>query len=194
VLVGIASVVVVYLYFFSAILPFGHRAVSEERGKFEQEYRQLSADLSKARQTLTNREEVEQQYQVITRRWEVASELLPEERELPSLLRRVSLVGQQSGVEFELFEPQSMIAGEVYTENPVNVRVVGSYHEVGAFLAEVANLQRIVNVSNLELSDLDEDELEGRKTVRASFTATAYTLNMDGLNGQRGRKGEKDEG
>lgn len=195
-MVGIASAAVVYFYFFSALIPFGHRAVSGERGKLEQEYRQISADLSKARQTLTNREEVEREYQIITQRWEVASELLPEKRELAGLLRKVSLVGQQSGVEFELFEPQAMIVGEVYTENPVNIRVIGGYHQVGAFLAEVANLERIVNVGSLELDDLNEDELEGRRTVRASFTATAYTLNEDAMDKERGRggKGEKDEG
>jgi len=189
----IASAAVVYLYFFSGFLPFGHRVLAQERGKLEQEYRQLSADLSKARQTLTNREEVERQYQVISQRWEVASDLLPEERELAGLLRKVSLVGQQSGVEFELFKPQPQIMGEVYIENPVQIRVVGGYHQVGAFLAEVANLDRIVNVSDLSLAELDQETAEGRQTVEASCIATAYTLNPN-FRGTSGTKGVNDEG
>ena len=157
-------------------MPFGHRAVSAERQVLETEYRELSADLSKARQTLTNREEIERQYEVITQRWDVASELLPEEREVAQLLRKVTLVGQQSGVEFELFRPKARVAGEIYTENPVDVRVTGGYHEVGSFLAEVANLNRIVNVSGLNLrANTDPDA--GESTVTAVFTATAYTLN-----------------
>jgi type IV pilus assembly protein PilO len=176
--VGLGSVAVLYLYFLAPFLPFGHRAVAEERGQLEQQYRQLSSDLSKARQTLTNLEEVERQYEVITRRWEVASELLPEERELAALLRKVSLVGQQSGVEFELFKPRAVMPGELYVEHPVEVKVVGGYHEVGAFLAEVANLDRIVNVTNLTMEELKSQEgEETRQTVRAAFIATAYTMN-----------------
>jgi type IV pilus assembly protein PilO len=124
----------------------------------------------------------------------VASELLPEERELAALLRKVTLVGQQSGVEFELFKPRPPMAGEIYTEHPVEIRVVGGYHEVGAFLAEVANLDRIVNATNLALTELEEPS--GRQTVRAGFTATAYTLveaPVAAGDGQ-GAKGEKDEG
>lgn len=176
ILVGIGIVGVLYLYFFSTFVPFGHRAVSADRQVLETEYRELSADLSKARQTLTNREEIERQYEVITQRWDVASELLPEEREVAQLLRKVTLVGQQSGVEFELFRPKARVAGEIYTENPVDVRVTGGYHEVGSFLAEVANLNRIVNVSGLNLrANTDSDA--GENTVTAVFTATAYTLN-----------------
>jgi len=177
--IGLGSVAILYLYFLSPFLPFGHRAVAEDRAQLEQEYRQLSSDLSKARQTLTNLEEVERQYQVITQRWEVASELLPGERELAALLRKVSLVGQQSGVEFELFKPKAIMPGELYVEHPVEVKVVGGYHQVGAFLAEVANLDRIVNVSNLTMDELDVPEGEEsstRQTVRASFIATAYTM------------------
>jgi type IV pilus assembly protein PilO len=198
--VGLGAVAVLYLYFLSPFLPFGHRAVAEDRAELEQEYRQLSSDLSKARQTLTNLEEVERQYQVITQRWEVASELLPGERELAALLRKVSLVGQQSGVEFELFKPKPIMPGELYVEHPVEVKVVGGYHQVGAFLAEVANLDRIVNVSNLTMAELEVPEgEESRETVRASFIATAYTMSPTPPAGGEGKangtaKGGKHDG
>ena len=174
-IVGIAVAGLVYAYFFSTFLPFGHRRVADERAELESRYQQLSSDLSKARQTLSSEAEVERQYQILNRRWEIASNLLPEERELAELLRKVTLVGQQSGVEFHLFKPQSPIPGEVYVENSVNVEVEGGYHEVGAFLTEVANLDRIVNVSNLALHEVTEESQE--RTVHANFVATAYTLN-----------------
>ena len=175
-LAGIAAAAILYLYFFSAFIPFGHRAVAAERAGLEQEYRELSADLSKARQTLNNLAEVERQYELLTRRWEVAAELLPEEKEVAELLRKVTLVGQQSGVEFLLFRPKATLTGEIYNENPVEVKVVGGYHQVGSFLAEVANLDRIVNVTSLALT-ARENEARQRQTVEALFTATAYTLN-----------------
>ncbi len=174
-LVAAATGAIVYFYFFSTFVPFGHRAVAEERQELEAKYQQLSSDLSKARQILNNMEEVERQYKVLNRRWEIASSLLPEERELAELLRKVTLVGQQSGVEFQLFKPHAPLPGEVYVENSVDVRVTGGYHQVGAFLTEVANLDRIVNVSNLSLVENIVDVGTG-STVSASFVATAYTL------------------
>jgi len=173
--VGAGIAAVLYLYFFSTFLPFGHRAMAQEKGKLEQEYRQLSSDLSNARQSLNNLAEVERQYEVITKRWEVASELLPEQREVATLLRKITLVGQQSGVEFDLFKPKDRVPGEIYTENPVEIEVVGGYHQVGSFLAEVANLDRIINVSGLKLTSLDDGK--DSQTLKASFVATAYTLN-----------------
>ncbi len=176
-LVGIGAAAILYLYFFSTFIPFGHRAVAAERAELEQSYQQLSTDLSKARQTLNNLAEVERQYQILNRRWDVASKLLPEDKEVAELLRRVTLVGQQSGVEFLQFKPRAQVAGDVYNENPVDVQVVGGYHQVGAFLAEVANLERIVNVSNLNLVANPDADAPSGQTVEARFVATAYSLN-----------------
>ena len=175
IMVGVVSAAVLYLYFFSTFVPFGHRAYAAEKAQLETQFQALSADLSKARGTLNNLEEVERQYQILGRRWEVASKLLPEEREVAALLRQVTLVGQQAGVEFLLFRPEGTVPGEVYVEAPVSVRVSGGYHQVGAFLSQVANLERIVNVSSLNLI-IVEDEDRPNETVEASFTATAYTL------------------
>lgn len=175
IIVGVGAAAIVYFYFFSTFVPFGHRALSEEKAQLEQEYRQLSSDLSNARQSLNNLAEIERQYELITRRWRVAAELLPEQKEVASLLRKVTLVGHQSGVEFELFRPGAIVPGEIYNENPVTVQVTGGYHEVGAFLAEIANLDRIINVSTLTLTTPTSPEMKA--TVLASFTATAYSLN-----------------
>ena len=176
ILVGFVSAALIYLYFFSTFIPFGHVAAAEERQNLEADFQKLSADLSKARQTLENRDEVERQYEILERRWQVASKLLPEEREIADLLRQVTLVGQQSGVKFELFRPKPLVRGQVYIEAPVEVKVSGGYHEVGTFLSEVANLSRIVNVNGLRMVTM-EDEKSPDHTVVAHFTATAYTLN-----------------
>jgi type IV pilus assembly protein PilO len=191
ILVGVGVAAILYLYFFAAFLPFGHRAVAAERSQQEEAYKKLSSDLSNARQSLNNLAEVERQYEVITRRWEVAADLLPEQREVATLLRKVTLVGQQSGVEFELFKPKPRIPGEIYTENPVEVAVIGGYHQVGSFLAEVANLDRIINVSGMKLVTLDngdEKTANDTKTVRATFVATAYTLNPPIAESAKGEK------
>ena len=190
ILAGIGVAALGYLYFFSTFVPFGHRPLAAEHSQLEEQYKQLSSDLSKARQSINDLEEVERQYQVITTRWQVATQLLPEQREVANLLRKVTLVGQQAGVEFELFKPKPQIPGEIYTENPVEVRVVGGYHQVGSFLAEVANLDRIVNVTGMSLKSREEGTKA--QTVEAAFLATAYTLNPITESGEKSK--EKDKG
>jgi type IV pilus assembly protein PilO len=175
VLSGIVVAGLGYLYFFATFVPFGYRAMSAEKKGLQGQYEQLSSDLNKARQTLSSMARVEREFEAIQARYEAARMLLPEEKEVANLLRMVSLVGQQSGVQFELFKPMPQIVQGYYIENPVEVKVVGGYHEVGAFLADVANLSRIVKVSSLNLTGLEGSETS--ETVTASFTASAYTLN-----------------
>lgn len=175
VLSGIVVAGLGYLYFFATFVPFGYRAMSAEKKELQGQYEQLSSDLNKARQTLSSMARVEREFEALQVRYEAARLLLPEEKEVANLLRMVSLVGQQSGVQFELFKPMPQIVQGYYIENPVEVKVVGGYHEVGAFLADVANLSRIVKVSNLNLGGLEGSETS--ETVMATFTASAYTLN-----------------
>jgi type IV pilus assembly protein PilO len=175
ILAGMVMAGVGYLYFFATFVPFGYRAMSTEKKELQAKYEQLSSDLNKARQTLSSMARVEAEYEVVLRRCQAAEKLLPEEKEVANLLRMVALVGQQSGITFELFRPMPAVPQGYYIENPVDVKVSGGYHEVGEFLADVANLARIVKVSNLSLATYDKGETDD--TVMAAFTASAYTLN-----------------
>lgn len=174
-LVGILIAAVSYLYFFAGFMPFGYQAMQKDKKQLQAKYEQLSSDLEKARQTAANMPRVEREFELVQRRYTAAQKLLPEEREVANLLRMVSLVGQQEGVKFDLFKPAPQIVQGYYIENPVDVKVVGGYHEVGAFLAEVANLSRIINVARLNLKTYDKGTAD--ETVEASFTASAYTMN-----------------
>jgi type IV pilus assembly protein PilO len=101
---------------------------------------------------------------------------LPQENEMPNLLRKVTAAGKQSGIEFTLFKPEAKTPHEFYTDNPVSLKIEGGYHQTGVFLSRLANLDRIVNVENLKLTGLPQEK-SGMLTVAAEFTLTAYTLN-----------------
>jgi type IV pilus assembly protein PilO len=83
-------------------------------------------------------------------------------------------------VKFTLFKPQPPTDGEYYTEYPVEVSVVGGFHEAAAFLSEIANLSRIVNVSKLKMATFEKGRVE--ETVQATFIASAYTLKRGAAN------------
>ena len=114
------------------------------------------------------------------------SELLPADRQLPTLLRKITLAGQQTGITFTLFRPSAMQPSDYHTEMPINVAVSGDYHAVGSFLAELSNMRRIVTVTNLKLTT--NTKPDGTGTTIAEFTASAYSLNTSPAGASAGTK------
>jgi Tfp pilus assembly protein PilO len=128
-----------------------------------------------------NLAKLEAEYNRLHDKWIAAQGLLPRDKEVADLLKKVTRIGSQAGIDFLLFEPQPAIQREFITENPVHVKVRGEYHQLGIFLSKIANLDRIVNVSNLMVKP--EDAKDGGKdsavrnyTIEAELTLTAYTL------------------
>jgi len=173
-IVAVLMAAVIYFYFFAPFLPFGFRAQAAKHGELRQEYDRLSSDLSKARQMVNDLPRLRKEYNELHAAWLLAKELLPEEKEVAALLSKVTIAGQQSGVKFTLFKPNPPVDRDYYVEHPVEVSVVGGFHEVAAFLSEIANLSRIVNVSRLKLVSYAKGEPE--EVVQATFIASAYTL------------------
>ena len=77
---------------------------------------------------------------------------LPNKTEVADLLVDVSQTGLASGLEFELFQPQTENPREFYAELPISIRVVGEYHEFGNFVSGVAALPRIVTLHDLKIN------------------------------------------
>jgi type IV pilus assembly protein PilO len=168
-------VVVVPMYFMTATYPFTWAARAETIKGLEGKHGELSRDLEKARLLVRNLERVEQEYGILRDQWEVAQTLLPEQNEMPNLLRKVSAAGQQSGIEFQTFRPVAPMNQGFYADNPIEVTIKGGYHQTGVFLSRLANLNRIVNVSKLRMQSVKEQE-KSPATMETDLILTAYTL------------------
>jgi type IV pilus assembly protein PilO len=182
IIVGILCIMIGYVYFFTSFLPFFHHPMRAKIASLSSEYEKMSAELEKARKTVGNLAKLEAEYNRLHDKWIAAQGLLPKDKEVADLLRKVTRIGSQSGIDFLLFEPQEPIQREFITENPVRVRIRGEYHQLGIFLSKVANLERIVNVSNLVVKPGDDKQGNSKDravrsyTVEAELTLTAYTL------------------
>ena len=163
------------VFFLTHLLPFGFRNQQETIDGLKTTYEKKSTDLARARATVADLPRFEAEYEQLHQRWEMASELLPTERQLPTLLRKITLAGQQTGVTFTMFRPGAVQPSDFHTEMPIAVSVAGDYHAVGSFLAELANMRRIVTVSNLKLTTNQKND--GTGSTVAEFTASAYSLN-----------------
>jgi type IV pilus assembly protein PilO len=69
---------------------------------------------------------------------------LPSKNEMPDLIVDVSQTALATGISNELFQPGPETAREFYAEKPINLRMVGTYHQFGAFVSGVASLPRVV--------------------------------------------------
>ena len=74
---------------------------------------------------------------------------LPDKSQIDGLLTDINQAGLSRGLEFELFKPGSETQAEFYAEMPIAIKVVGTYHDLGAFASDISKLSRIVTISNV---------------------------------------------
>ena len=85
---------------------------------------------------------------------------LPESHETPGLLDDITFVGTTSGLNFAKLNWQPEITQEIYTELPIDIKVIGTYHEFGNFVSKIAGLPRIVTLHNFDIKwQQNSDEL-----------------------------------
>lgn len=137
--------------------------------------------LSKKRQAI-NLDAYKQQLIDIERSFGALLKQLPNKSEMDALLTDINQAGLGRGLQFELFKPGTETAKDFYAELPISVRLTGSYHDLGAFVSDIAQLPRIVTLHDFEISPdkegvlsmnatvktyryLDEDELAAQKKI-----------------------------
>jgi type IV pilus assembly protein PilO len=103
----------------------------------------------------------------------MAMKKLPEKEEIPSLLTAISDSGQAVGLDFLLFEPKAEKKKEFYAELPVAMSLRGDYHNLAIFFDQVARLNRIVNIEDIQMS-LDKGKGASTRELTAKCTAVTY--------------------
>lgn len=84
---------------------------------------------------------------------------LPDKSQMDGLLTDINEAGLEVGLEFELFKPGAEVPAEFYAEKPISIRVLGAYHQLGAFAQHIGELSRIVTLENLSITSSGGDKL-----------------------------------
>lgn len=103
---------------------------------------------------------------------------LPSDTEVPGLLEDITRTGLGSGLEFEEIKLQPEVAQQFYIELPIQIRVVGGYHDLATFVSGVASLPRIVTLHDFEIKPVAKD---GEGKLSMSILAKTYRYNDKGL-------------
>jgi type IV pilus assembly protein PilO len=76
---------------------------------------------------------------------------LPNRHEIPGLLDEVTFIGTTSGLDFVKIKWQPEVVKEIYIELPIDMEIIGTYHQFGKFVSEVASLPRIVTLHDFKI-------------------------------------------
>jgi type IV pilus assembly protein PilO len=111
----------------------------------------LETRLRAVKKKAQNRERLQQELNEVMAVFEETSRLLPKEQEIPQLLKDISALGTNAGLDFLSFKPGADVPKDFYAEIPVSINVDGPYHSMGYFLDQVSKLDRIVSVDNIRM-------------------------------------------
>jgi len=107
-------------------------------------------------------------------RLESLKPILPDERDVGELLRRVQTLATQSSLQVRGFKPQAITTKEMHAEWPIALELEGNYHNLGLFLDRVSRFPRIINIGGMHIAAKDEPTAQSSMTINA--TATTFVL------------------
>jgi type IV pilus assembly protein PilO len=124
----------------------------EQIEKGRQDVAKLKDQFIEKKKLAVNLEAYKQQRAEIEQAFGALLKQLPNKSEMDALLIDINQAGLGRGLAFELFKPADKEnVTEFYAELPVNIKVTGNYHDLGAFASDVAKMPRIVLLTDLKL-------------------------------------------
>ena len=123
--------------------------------KEEQNEQDLRAQFENKQQRAANLEAYKVQLAEMERSFGALLRQLPGKTEVPNLLVDISQTGLAAGLTEKLFQPAAEKGNGFYAELPIHIRLVGSYHQFGAFLSGIAGLPRIVTLHDISIVPVD---------------------------------------
>jgi type IV pilus assembly protein PilO len=155
-----------------------------EVARLQKEIEEIELKVSRARIKSKNLSKFKVEQTEVEKEFRQALNLLPDKREIPSLLTNINHLGMESNLEFHLFSPEGERPRDFYIEIPVSLIISGKYHNFLSFFDKVGRMKRIVNI--VDVSMVPEKSL----STRLITTCKAVTYRFKGPAGE-GNKKEK---
>ena len=165
--------IVTYALLVAPFVWFSYLPKYEQIGKLEKELEDLDNKLRVAQSKARQLGRMEALLEEAKEKFDVARKKLPQAREIPDLLANITASGQESGLQFYLFEPRPESQKDFYAEIPVSIRVEGSYEETAMFFYRVAGLSRIVNLKSISMAPKASDK-GPEQMISTSCSAVTY--------------------
>jgi type IV pilus assembly protein PilO len=139
----------------------------------QQELTKLRGDINRGLATARRLPEFRRELGELEAQLERLRPVLPEERDVAELLRRVQAMATQSNLSIQGFQPRAVATRQTHAEWPIGLQLSGTYHDLGAFLERVSKFPRIINVNGIRI---EARQGGGPATIDVTCTATTFVL------------------
>jgi type IV pilus assembly protein PilO len=146
----------IFLFLIAGFVYFSYYPKLKQIDTLNTRHKKLKSELDTAKRNASQLAKFQQEMREAEDNFKIASRALPETKEIPSLLANISKSGQDSGLEFLLFQPNPDKTIGFYAEIPVLIQVKGGYHNLASFFDRVSRLSRIVNIKDIDIAASDE--------------------------------------
>jgi type IV pilus assembly protein PilO len=160
-----------------AVYGFWHFYVSEMQADLDMRETRLTAlrgDIARGVATARRLPEFESQVAQLEQRLENLKQVLPEEKDVADILRRIHGLATQSNLAILSFAPQPTVQQPLYAEIPYRLQAEGTYHNLGFFFDRISKFPRIINVSAISIKT--RQPADAGATIVAECTATTFVL------------------
>jgi type IV pilus assembly protein PilO len=144
----------------------------EQQKQKEAQLAELQKQIRALEATANRLPEFQREVQALEARLETLKRILPPEKEMPDLMRRVQYLAAQSSLGIQQFTPTQTAQKDFYMEVPISLDLVGTYHNLGAFFDRISRMSRLVNVGNIKIKAQQQPTINN--TIAVSATATTY--------------------
>jgi type IV pilus assembly protein PilO len=134
----------------------------------------LKKDITRGLGTAQRLPEFRAQVADLERRLDALKAVLPEQKDVGDLLRRIQTLATQSSLTIRQFQPRPIAQQQLHAEWPIGLEIEGTYHNLGLFLDRVSKFPRIINVSGLRIEAAQRPAPNA--TITAQCTATTFVL------------------
>ncbi len=163
--------VITGLYFYAFFNPR-----QEELKGLKDDLNKLVKELNESKAITRDLKKFKEQVEALNGELTNALTQLPNEKEIPEILKNITSLGKESNLEFTLFRPKPEEAQQFYARVPIELIVLGSYHNTGIFFDKVSKLPRIINVVDFNMSRAKDikGKLENEVLVRTLCVVNTY--------------------
>ncbi len=134
----------------------------------------LRADISKGAATARQLPQFRKEVGELEARLDNLRAVLPEEKDVGDLLRRIQTLATQSNLQIKGFKPAPIVTRQMHAEWPISLELDGTYHNLGVFFDRVGKFSRIINIGSMKIKA--KDKPQPGSTVGVVCTATTFVL------------------
>jgi type IV pilus assembly protein PilO len=145
----------------------------------------LRADIARGVATARRLPEFESQVTQLEQRLENLRQVLPEEKDVADILRRIQGLATQSNLAIQRFTPLAPVQQQLYAEVPYRLTAEGTYHNLGLFFDRISKFPRIITVSEVLIRA--KSPADSAATITAECIATTFVLQEGSIDPKKGK-------